>query len=120
MDLHLIADNYCTHKHEKVVSWLQKYPRFHMHFIPTSSSWMNMVERFFADLTQDCVRAGSFASVAELVEAIVTYLASRNENPKPYQWKADGAKTLAKIQKARETFEKGPPSYVNPICRAGH
>ena len=59
VDLHLIADNYCTHKHEKVVSWLQKHPRFHMHFIPTSSSWMNMVERFFADLTQDCVRAGA-------------------------------------------------------------
>ena len=61
---------------------------------------------FFTDLTQDFVRAGSFVSVAELVEAIVTYLASRNENPKPYQWKADGAKTLAKIQKARETLEK--------------
>ena len=61
VDLHLIADNYCTHKHE-VVSWLQKHPRFHMHFIPTWSSWMNMVERFFADLTQDCVRAGSFTA----------------------------------------------------------
>ena len=58
VDLHLIADNYCTHKHEKVVSWLKKHRRFHMHFIPTSSSWMNMVERFFADLTQECVRAG--------------------------------------------------------------
>ena len=62
---------------------------------------MNMVERFFADLTQDCVRAGSFTSVAELVEAITVYLACRNENPKPYKWKADGAKTLAKIQRAR-------------------
>ena len=64
VDLHLIADNYCTHKHGKVVSWLKKHQRFHMHFIPTSISWMNMVERFFADLTQDCVRAGSFTSVA--------------------------------------------------------
>ena len=71
--LHLIADNYCTHKHGKVVSWLKKHQRFQMHFIPTSSSWMNMVERFFADLTQDCVRAGSFTSVAELVEAITAY-----------------------------------------------
>ncbi len=109
VDLHLIADNYCTHKHGKVVSWLKKHRRFHMHFIPTSSSWMNMVERFFADLTQDCVRAGSFTSVAELVEAITTYLACRNENPKPYQWKADGAKTLAKIQRAREALETGLP-----------
>ena len=106
VDLHLIADNYCTHKHEKVVSWLKKHRRFHMHFIPTSSSWMNMVERFFADLTQECVRAGSFTSVAELVDAITDYLACRNENPRPYKWKADGAKTLAKIQRAREALEK--------------
>lgn len=104
VDLHLIADNYCTHKHEKVVRWLQKHPRFHMHFTPTSSSWMNMVERFFADLTQDCVRAGSFRTVSELVEEIAAYLALRNENPKPYQWKADGAKTLAKIHRAREAL----------------
>ena len=106
VDLHLIADNYCTHKHEKVVSWLKKHRRFHMHFIPTSSSWMNMVERFFADLTQECVRAGSFTSVAELVDAITDYLACRNENPRPYKWKADGAKTLAKIQRSREALEK--------------
>ena len=106
VDLHLIVDNYCTHKHGKVVSWLAKHPCFHMHFIPTSSSWMNMVERFFADLTQDCVRAGSFTNVAELVEAITAYLAVRNENPKPYKWKADGTKTLAKIQRAREALEK--------------
>lgn len=104
VDLHLIADNYCTHKHEKVVRWLQKHPRFHMHFTPTSSSWMNMVERFFADLTQECVRAGSFTSVSELVDAITAYLASRNEHPKPYQWQADGATTLAKIQRAREAL----------------
>ena len=102
--LHLIADNYGTHKHAKVVRWLKKHPRFNMHFTPTSSSWMNMVERFFADLTQDCVRAGSFTSVAKLVEAITAYLASRNENPKPYQWKADGATTLAKIQRSREVL----------------
>ena len=119
VDLHLIADNYCTHKHEKVVSWLKKHPRFHMHFIPTSSSWMNMVERFFADLTQDCVRAGSFTSVAELVAAVTAYLACRNENPKPYKWKADGAKTLAKIQRSREALEKARALHkLN--CRAGH
>ena len=104
VDLHLIADNYSTHKHEKVVGWLKTHPRFHMHFTPTSSSWMNMVERFFADLTQDCVRAGSFRTVSELVDEITAYLAHRNENPKPYQWKADGAKTLAKIHRAREAL----------------
>ena len=109
VDLHLIADNYCTHKHEKVVSWLKKRPRFHMHFTPTSSSWMNMVERFFADLTQDCVRAGSFRTVSELVDEITAYLVHRNENPKPYQWKADGAKTLAKIHRAREALAEAGP-----------
>ncbi len=75
-----------------------------MHVTPTSSSWMNMVERFFADLTQDCVRAGSFRRVSALVEEITAYLADRNENPWPYRWKADGAKTLAKIHRAREAL----------------
>jgi DDE superfamily endonuclease len=69
LDLHLIADNYATHKHPKVKAWLKRRPRFKMHFTPTSSSWLNMVERFFADLTQDVIRSGSFASVKELVDA---------------------------------------------------
>ena len=81
---------------------------------------MNMVERFFADLTQDCVRAGSFASVAELVEAITTYLVRRNENPKPYKWKADGAKTLAKIQEGLGRLLRRPVRLYKPNCRAGH
>ena len=80
-----------------------------MHFTPTSSSWMNMVERFFADLTQDCVRAGSFRTVSELVDEITAYLVHRNENPKPCQWKADGAKTLAKIHRAREALAEAGP-----------
>lgn len=101
-ELHLIIDNYATHKHPKVLRWLKQHPRFHLHFTPTSSSWMNMVERFFRDLTEDVVRNGSFESVKELTVAIMDYLRERNLNPKPYQWRAKGSDILAKIQRARE------------------
>ena len=101
LDIHLIADNYCTHKHEKVKAWLERHPRFHMHFTPTSGSWMNLVERFFADLTRDVVRAGSFRSVRQLVKEIELYLAERNKAPKPYRWHAAGEEILAKIKRAR-------------------
>ena len=96
LDLHLIADNYSTHKHPKVRAWLEKHPRITVHFTPTSSSWLNMVERFFADLTADVIRAGSFTSVNDPVRDIKTYLAQRNATPKPYLWKASGAEILAK------------------------
>lgn len=105
LDLHLIADNYATHKHPKVRAWLQRHPRFTMHFTPTSSSWLNLVERFFADLTGDVVRAGSFASVNELVRDIEAYLAERNADPKPYVWRAEGAEILAKIKRARAALD---------------
>jgi transposase len=101
-ELHLIIDNYATHKHPVVLRWLQRHPRFHLHFTPTSSSWMNLVERFFRDLTEDVVRNGSFRSVQELTSAILDYLRERNLNPMPYQWRAQGADILAKIQRARE------------------
>lgn len=104
LDLHLIADNYATHKHPKVRAWLDNHPRFKMHFTPTSSSWLNMVERFFADLTGDVIRAGSFTSVNELVRDIKAYLFQRNADPKPYIWRAAGADILAKIKRARDTF----------------
>jgi len=106
LDLHLIADNYATHKHPKVKEWLEKHPRFKMHFTPTSSSWLNLVERFFADLTEDVIRAGSFASVAELVADMQAYLADRNANPKPYKWAAKGEEILAKIRRARVALDK--------------
>jgi transcriptional regulator with XRE-family HTH domain/transposase len=116
LTLHLIADNYATHKHAKVKSWIkwrnqrqQKasgVDRVVMHFIPTSSSWMNLVERFFRDLTQDVVREGSFTSVPDLVEAITGYLEERNLSPKPYVWKKKGEEILAKIQRARAALEK--------------
>jgi transposase len=101
LDLHLIADNYSTHKHPRVKRWLAKHPRFHMHFVPTSSSWLNLVERFFRDVSEDSIRSGSFASVRELTVAIETYLAQRNLDPKPYRWHAKGQDILAKIQRAR-------------------
>lgn len=106
LTIHLIADNYCTHKNEVVKEWLAKHPRFIMHFTPTGSSWMNLVERFFRDLTEDVVREGSFGSVPELVCAMNHYLAERNADPKPYRWKAKGEEILAKIQRAREALNQ--------------
>lgn len=103
--IHLIADNYATHKHPEVKAWLGKHPRFHMHFTPTSSSWLNLVERFFRDLT-DRISAGSFTSVKELSDTILAYLAERNQNPKRYVWKAKGEEILRKIQRAREAQAK--------------
>jgi transposase len=107
LDIHLIVDNYCTHKHEKVKAWLRKRPRFHVHFTPTSSSWMNLVERFFGELTEDVVREGSFTSVRELERDIEQYLAERNLNPKPYRWRAEGEQILRKIKRAREAQGAG-------------
>lgn len=104
--LHLIADNYATHKTPKVKSWLGRHPRFHMHFTPTGSSWMNLVERFFRDLTEEVVREGSFESVKELVKSIETYLMERNLQPKRYVWKKQGEEILAKIYKARAVLAK--------------
>src|SRR5580692_5128206 len=87
VDIHVVLDNYATHKHPKVKAWLSRHPRFHLHFTPTSASWLNLVERFFRDLTQDVVREGSFGSVDELVAAMETYLAERNLAPKRYVWR---------------------------------
>lgn len=104
LDLHLIVDNYATHKHPEVKAWLAKHKRFHMHFTPTSASWMNLVERFFRDLTDQVVREGSFRHVKELCDEILAYLAERNANPTRYVWNAKGQETLAKIQKARQAL----------------
>jgi transposase len=101
LNLHLIVDNYATHKHAEVKAWLARRTRFHIHFTPTGSSWLNLVERFFADITQDAIRDGSFTSVRQLITAIEDYLALRNEQPKRYQWRAKGEEILAKIQRAR-------------------
>jgi len=100
LDIHLIADNYATHKHAEVKRWLAKHPRFHMHFTPTSSSWLNLVERFFRDLT-DFITEKSFASVGELSDAIIGFLAERDKNAKRYVWRAKGEDILRKIEAAR-------------------
>jgi transposase len=99
--LHLIVDNYATHKHPKVKAWLKRHPRFHLHFTPTSASWLNMVERFFRDLTTRRVRAGIFKSVAELETAIGDYLRLHNTHPKPFIWTAKAADILAKVTRAK-------------------
>ena len=83
LDLHLIADNYGTHKHPKVKNWLKRHPRFHRHLIPTSSSWLNLLERWFREITDKRIRRGVFHSAAELTAAIMTYIAQHNENPGP-------------------------------------
>jgi len=105
LTIHVIADNYATHKHRRVRAWLEKHPRFAMHFTPTSSSWLNLVERFFGELTADCIREGSFQNVRELADAILAYLAARNEQPKRYVWKAKGEEILKKIHRAQKALD---------------
>jgi transposase len=98
--LHLIADNYATHKHPAVQEWLAKHPRFNMHFTPTSASWLNMVERFFRDLTVNRLRRGVFTSVSELVCAIDEYVAHHNTKPKPFIWTKTASDILQKVIRA--------------------
>jgi transposase len=98
--LHLIADNYATHKHPAVQEWLAKHPRFNMHFTPTSASWLNMVERFFRDITTERLRRGVFTSVPELVAAIDEYVAHHNTNPKPFIWTKSARDILQKVIRA--------------------
>ena len=105
LDLHLIADNYSTHKHPKVKAWLAKHPRFHLHFVPTSSSWLNMVERWFREITTKRIRRGSFRSVEVLVQAIQDFIDAHNENPRPFVWTADLQDILPKIMRAHEALD---------------
>jgi len=102
--LHLIVDNYATHKHPAVQRWLKRHPRFHLHFTPTSASWLNMVERFFRDLTVNRLRRGVFRDVMELVSAIDNYVDQHNENPKPFIWTASANDILEKVKRARKTL----------------
>ncbi len=98
--LHLIADNYATHKHPAVQGWLAKHPRFTMHFTSTSASWLNMVERFFRDITTERLRRGVFTSVPELVATIDEYIAHHNTHPKPFIWTKSARDTLQKVIRA--------------------
>jgi len=104
--LHLIADNYATHKHPAVRDWLACHPRFHVHFTPTSASWLNMVERFFRDLTTQRVRRGVFHSLAELEQAIQDYLAQHNQRPKPFIWTAKADDILEKVKRPQTRLHK--------------
>jgi transposase len=105
LDVHLIADNYATHKHSTVKAWLKRHPRFHMHFTPTSASWLNQVERFFGLITEDRIRRGVFRSVAELEAAIQEYLNKHNADPKPFVWTAPAASILKKVRRGRQALE---------------
>jgi transposase len=102
--IHLIADNYATHKHAKVKEWLEKHPRFQIHFTPTSASWLNQVERFFAEITRDAIRRGTFKSVAELEAAIDDYLAKHNEAARPFVWTATAQHIFEKVDRARNAL----------------
>jgi transposase len=106
LDLHLIIDNYSTHKHLKVQKWLTRHARFHIHFIPTSSSWLNVIERFFRELTEKRIRRGAFTSVDELKHAISDYIAHHNESPTPFVWTAQADKILEKVGRARIAMDK--------------
>ncbi len=105
LDLHLIVDNYGTHKHDKVKTWLARHPRFQLHFTPTSSSWLNLVERWFGKLTDTRIRRGSFYSVGELVDAIREYLDENNRQPKPFVWAAKVEDILAKVNRCKVILE---------------
>jgi transposase len=105
LDLHLIVDNYATHKHPKVKAWLTKHPRFHLHFTPTSASWLNQVERFFALITQERIRRGAFTSVPDLESAIMAYLEHHNADPRPFVWTAPASAILEKVARAKQALE---------------
>ncbi len=105
LDIHMILDNYGAHKHPKVQSWLAKHPRFHLHFTPTSSSWLNLVERWFRELTDKRIRRGAFASVADLITAINEFIAANNDHPKPFVWTASVEKILAKVGRCKAILD---------------
>lgn len=109
LQVHLILDNYATHKHPNVTAWLAQHPRFHLHFTPTSSSWLNLVERWFRNLTDKAIRRGVFGSVPELIAAIEDYLAASNDRPRPFQWTATAEQILEKVRRGRVALAKQSP-----------
>jgi transposase len=119
LKLHMVLDNYGTHKHPAVQKWLAQHPRFVLHFIPTSSSWLNLVERWFGELTGKRIRRGSFVSVADLIAAIEDYLTTWNENPKPFIWTATVASIVGKLSRCKQTLEKIQPGCTVHRSRKG-
>lgn len=119
LSVHVILDNYAAHKHPDVTRWLVRHPRFQLHFTPTSSSWLNQVENWFAHLTEKNLRRGIFGSVTDLIASIEEYLAANNENPKPYVWTATAESILAKVQRARRTLDLGTTSTTQLVRAKG-
>ncbi len=115
--LHLIMDNYGTHKHEKVRAWLKRHPRFVLHFVPTSSSWLNLVERWFGELDQKAIRRGVFRSVDDLKTAIHAFLSAWNKDPKPFVWTATVESITNKLSRCRRTLEQIQPGCTTPRTR---
>lgn len=107
LDIHLVLDNYGTHKHPQVKKWLVERPRYHVHFTPTGSSWLNQIERWFAEITRKRIRRGTFRSVRELVKTIQDYLRQYNKNPQPFQWVASASRIIRKVNKYKEISETG-------------
>jgi transposase len=105
-EIYLICDNYATHKHERVQRWLEKHKRFHVRFTPTSASWLNMIERFFRDLTTNQIRRGVFQDLEQLITAIGNYIDHHNKNPKPFIWAAKANDILEKVTRAQTTLNK--------------
>lgn len=105
LDLHLVLDNYATHQHPAVKTWLEEHPRFHLHFVPTSCSWLNLVERFFALITTKRIRRGSFSSVRELEYEIRDFLRVHNSDPRPFKWTASAEAIIEKVARCREISE---------------
>src|SRR5580692_8417388 len=114
LPFHLVMDNYGTHQEPHVQAWLRKHPRFVSHFVPTSSSWLNLVERWFRELTEKAIRRGSFVSVPDLKQAIDNFLATWNAKPKPFVWSATVEEILKKIQRARDKLEQIKPGSTLP------
>ena len=117
LTLHLVLDNYGTHKEPHVVAWLQRHPRFVCHFIPTSSSWLNLVERWFEELSEKAIRRAAFVSVPDLVQAIESFLAAWNEAPRPFIWTATVEQIVAKLDRARAKLEQVKPGCTQPRQR---
>jgi transposase len=110
--IHIVLDNYATHKHDDVESWLARHKRFHLHFTPTSSSWLNLVERWFREITTNRIRRGSFASVGVLIDAIEEYIEHNNDNPKPFIWTKTAGEIIAKVRRGRVALEAVRQSRV--------
>jgi transposase len=106
LELHLVVDNYATHKHPKVQAWLKRHPRFHIHFTPTSASWLNLIERFFRDLTDREIRRGAFRNVDALIHVITTYIGHHNSEPKSFKWTATADQIMEKVTRAKLRLQK--------------